>query len=674
MHRSTRRSTMVVALSVCVTLTAAAACSGGDDDDTADSVSAEATATAASDTDAESSTDSAAPGSTEPGTTSGGHDEPAATDARHRRGARAAGLARTTSSDEGEPVKGGTLVFGLEADTANAWAPYRASYATSGLHPDHGDLRLAVHGDRRRARPCPLLVESVDTTPTTPSGRCTSARASSSTTARRSTARPSSSTSTPTAPRRSRRGALTPIDTVTASGQDVVITIKGGPWVALPSYLTYGSIGYMLSPTWLASLPDVPQRTEGGPVYDAAVAATPADGDPAKPVGLGAFVFESYTPGNGNTFRAVRNDDYWRGPNGITGEDLPYLDAIEAVVAVDIDSRQSAAALGRVRRHAHGQLRHHQPAPRRRRPGGLVDEPLRRHVVLRDQRRRRARADPEGKNAANPLLNVHCRRALAHAMDRQRMTEERGAGLVLPANGPFPPGSIGYLEDNGYPEFDVDLAHEEMDQCLVRARHRPHRVPLRHDERPVQRRDRRARAVDVGRRVRRPGPGRRSPRSSRASTSASPSPGTSTCCRAAATAASTRPAAAVVAEGVGQPGRRARPQLRPHLRRRHRRGAADDQVEPRPGGPQGGCRGDQPALRRAGLPLVVELDAVGRRHPAVRQRRREQRRCRTAPRASGWRSPAATRSTRSGATTALRVSGSRPPERSAVGLPDTVRG
>ena len=46
------------------------------------------------------------------------------------------------------------------------------------------------------------------------------------------------------------------------------------------------------------------------------------------------------------------------------------------------------------------------------------------------------------------------------------MIEERGAGLVLPANGPFPPGSIGYLEDNGYPEYDVDKANEEMDQCL----------------------------------------------------------------------------------------------------------------------------------------------------------------------------------------------------------------
>ena len=155
---------------------------------------------------------------------------------------------------------------------------------------------------------------------------------------------------------------------MTASGQDVVITIKGGPWVALPTYFAGGgTLGYMFSPTWLASLPDVPQRTEGGPVFDAAVAATPADGDPAKPVGLGAFKFESYTPGNGNAFRAVRNDDYWRGPNGITGEDLPYLDAIEAVVAVDIDSRQAAAALRPVRRHAHRQLRHDQPDHRRRR-------------------------------------------------------------------------------------------------------------------------------------------------------------------------------------------------------------------------------------------------------------------------------------------------------------------
>ena len=37
-----------------------------------------------------------------------------------------------------------------------------------------------------------------------------------------------------------------------------------------------------------------------------------------------------------------------------------------------------------------------------------------------------------------------------------------------PANGPFPPGSLGYLEDTGYPEYDPDAGRtSEMDTCLA---------------------------------------------------------------------------------------------------------------------------------------------------------------------------------------------------------------
>jgi peptide/nickel transport system substrate-binding protein len=74
--------------------------------------------------------------------------------------------------------------------------------------------------------------------------------------------------------------------------------------------------------------------------------------------------------------------------------------------------------------------------------------------------------DPEGKNASSPLLNLECRRALAAAIDSQRVSEERSAGLAPPANGPFPPGSVGYLEDTGYPQYDPAKAAELMDQCL----------------------------------------------------------------------------------------------------------------------------------------------------------------------------------------------------------------
>ncbi len=41
------------------------------------------------------------------------------------------------------------------------------------------------------------------------------------------------------------------------------------------------------------------------------------------------------------------------------------------------------------------------------------------------------------------------------------------AGVAPAANGPFTPGSVGYLEDNGYPAFDVAAAQAEMDTCLA---------------------------------------------------------------------------------------------------------------------------------------------------------------------------------------------------------------
>src|SRR5262245_23477765 len=51
-------------------------------------------------------------------------------------------------------------------------------------------------------------------------------------------------------------------------------------------------------------------------------AIVPADFDPKKPVGTGAFKFESFTPGQQSVF--TRFDEYWR-------EDLPYLDSLTVI-------------------------------------------------------------------------------------------------------------------------------------------------------------------------------------------------------------------------------------------------------------------------------------------------------------------------------------------------------
>ncbi|HZM38181.1 MAG TPA: ABC transporter substrate-binding protein [Acidimicrobiales bacterium] len=376
-----------------------------------------------------------------------------------------------TSGDEGEPVQGGTLVYGLEADTANGWAPYRTSCATSCYIPFTAvsDSLFAVNDDGEIV---PLLAESVDHNDDYTEWTITlkdGIKFHDGTPLDADAVKFNIETCVGSPLTGAAYASVGPI---TASGQTVTIATKNGPWVALPAYFGYGACGYMFSKDWLSSLPDVPHRSPNNPFYDAALAATPADGDPAAPIGLGAFKFESYEPGNGNSFRAVRNEDYWRGPNGITGENLPYLDAIEAVASVDIDSRANALRSGEF------DIMHTANAET---IAELMDDDSvetvtsdrygeTNYIMLNTAQGTNlmtgAQIDPQGANADNPMLNLHCRRALAHGIDLDRLAEERGGGISTPANGPFPPGSRGYLEDSGYPAYDIDAAQAEMDTCL----------------------------------------------------------------------------------------------------------------------------------------------------------------------------------------------------------------
>jgi peptide/nickel transport system substrate-binding protein len=369
------------------------------------------------------------------------------------------------TKDEGKPVKGGTLRYGTDSDSANPWAPYRVSCATSCYVPLSivSDALLDIN-DKGEA--VPLLAESLDHNAdytqwtmkirdgikfqdgTPLDGAAVKFNID--------TCRASALTG----------AAYSPIGSVTADGQVVTLTMQGGPWVALPPLFTFqAQCGYMFSPKWLGSLPDVPQRNDKSPVYDATLAATPAGGDPAKPVGLGPFTFQSYTPGNGNSFKAVRNEDYWRGPKGITGEDLPYLDAIEATVFVDVDSRSNALRSGQIdamhTANADAVSQFLDDNSFELTSGDRFGET---NYILLDTAS--GDTDPQGKNAKSPLLNLDCRKALAYAIDNDRIAKERGAGLVRVSDGPFPPGSVGYLKDTGYPTYDPTKAKSEMDVCL----------------------------------------------------------------------------------------------------------------------------------------------------------------------------------------------------------------
>src|SRR5690606_19915994 len=65
----------------------------------------------------------------------------------------------------------------------------------------------------------------------------------------------------------------------------------------------------------------------------------PADFDLERPVGTGAFRFESFTPGRQSAF--VRYDGYWR-------PDQPYLDRLELINFAEDDARINALLSGQV--------------------------------------------------------------------------------------------------------------------------------------------------------------------------------------------------------------------------------------------------------------------------------------------------------------------------------------
>jgi ABC-type transport system substrate-binding protein len=64
---------------------------------------------------------------------------------------------------------------------------------------------------------------------------------------------------------------------------------------------------------------------------------------------------------------------------------------------------------------------------------------------------------PEVNGQPNPMSDIRVRKALAMATDYETLTATRAPGLEI-ANGPFPEGNDGYLEDTGFPTFDLDEA------------------------------------------------------------------------------------------------------------------------------------------------------------------------------------------------------------------------
>ena len=226
--------------------------------------------------------------------------------------------------------------------------------------------------------------------------------------------------------------ALGPMyDRVEVTGDLTVRVFLTKTWAQYPQILT--STGWMLAPKMIDHVDET-----GAP-----------DGGSREPIGTGAFRFVEWSPGN--HFRATRFDGYWRTDDA--GNRLPYLDAIEFRPMSDDESRERALDSGDVDLISTLSA---QSAER------LGDD----DTVIRDYNTDRTyiglNTAVGEANAGNPFTNLHARRAVAYATDRQQIASIVGEG-VASTPVPFRPDSRWYLEDSGYYPYDPEKAKEEIE-------------------------------------------------------------------------------------------------------------------------------------------------------------------------------------------------------------------
>ena len=165
-----------------------------------------------------------------------------------------------------------------------------------------------------------------------------------------------------------------------------------------------------------------------------------------KPIGTGPFKFVSWT--KNQKLVGERNETYWQiAPDG---KPYPYVDGIEFRPSPDSTVRSQSIESG-VLNIIHTT------------DGEKISALFR---ELRDDGKANMLVSEDSaevsfiqlNHTVPPFNDVRMRRALALASDRDDVNRRVNAGLPTVAEGPFGPGSIGFLEDTGFPQYDIEAA------------------------------------------------------------------------------------------------------------------------------------------------------------------------------------------------------------------------
>jgi len=337
-------------------------------------------------------------------------------------------------ADAGPPQYGGKMVYGLEAETTNGWCLPEGQLAISGIQVARTiyDTLTVPNGDGEFV---PFLAESVTPDPdyTVWTIRLRPGiRFHDGSPLTAEVVKNNLDAYRGQYPGRTSllfQFVLADIDTVSVVDELTLQITTKRPWPSLPSFLwSSGRLGIVAQ----AQLDD-PETCA------------------SNLIGTGPFKLEEWKVNDHLT--VVRNEDYWR--TDAEGRQLPYLDEIEFRPVIEQQQRINGLKSGELDAF-------HTSTPLTIDEMRALDEA---EQVNLAESADFAEVSFLMTNATKPPFdNQTARSAIAHALQIELANEIQSKGIAEIANGPFAPGSIGYLEDTGMPRGDMEKARELVRQ------------------------------------------------------------------------------------------------------------------------------------------------------------------------------------------------------------------
>jgi peptide/nickel transport system substrate-binding protein len=328
-------------------------------------------------------------------------------------------------NDTGTPVKGGSLVYGIEADTSGGYCLYKAQLAIGGIQVARAFYdTLTMPGQDGKIHP--YLAQSV--TPSTDYKTWTIKL--------RPGIKFHDNTDLTAAVVKENLDhyrndnplfhfVFLDISSITATDPLTVTVTTKVPWVEFPWFLWSSSrLGIM------------------------AKAQMESKDCNSKIIGTGPFMCQGSCWQYQVQTVATRNPNYWyKDPK--TNQQLPYLDRITFKPQEDGPKRLSSLEAGDFT------IIH-------------SDDPLQILPIRNDVKNGKLKDTESDKwpevsylllNATKePFNHMSARQAFAYAVDRNAFNQARNKGVLQLASGPFAPGVPGYVADTGLPTFDKQKA------------------------------------------------------------------------------------------------------------------------------------------------------------------------------------------------------------------------